>query len=67
MFTTRNLNFPVTGGRILLTGEGCPAQTGHNDFDQRKGSAPAFFFITTGHEPTEILVANGSHKGVDYS
>lgn len=27
------LNLPLTGGRYLLAGRGCPDQTGHNDFE----------------------------------
>ena len=63
-FNDRRLYFQGTGGRFLLTGQDCPPQTGHNDFDHRAGTGPGFFIITTGHEASGLWVADGSHKDV---
>lgn len=62
---TRKLYFPATGGRFLVTGKDCPAQTGHNDFEHTKESGPGFFVITTGFQAANLWVADGSNKGVN--
>ena len=40
---------PVTGGRILITGENCPRQVAHNDFQvlgkKDLHSFPRYFMI----------------------
>ena len=61
------LKFPNSGGRFLLTGEGCPAQVGHNDFDHRLGKGAGFFVMVTGAHPTGLWVCDGSHKNVNQS
>ena len=53
-FNDRRLYFPGTGGRFLLTGQDCPPQTGHNDFDNSAGTGPGLFIITTGHEASGL-------------
>ena len=61
------LKFPNSGRRFLLTGEGCPAQVGHNDFDHRLGKGAGFFVMVTGAHPTGLWVCDGSHKNVNQS
>jgi hypothetical protein len=47
-----------------LTGEQCPAQSGHNDFDHTDETGPGFFVIVTGYDDAYLWVASGSHKHV---
>jgi hypothetical protein len=60
----RKMFLPKSGGRFLLTGEHCPAQTGHNDFDHTDSTGPGLFVIVTGTEDAHLWVASGSHKHV---
>ena len=57
---------PITGGRFLLTGEGCPDQTGHNDFPTDSRTNPGYFAITMSQEKTSLLIFPGSHQYVWY-
>lgn len=62
----RGAQVPRTGGRFLLTGEGCPDQTGHNDFPTEKRNNPGYFCITTSQEQTSLFVCPSSHQYVWY-
>ena len=61
---------PRTGGRFLLTSEGCPRQAPHNDFnhlDERydptnENDSPGYFVIINGDDPFPLWVLPGSHK-----
>lgn len=55
-----------TGGRYLLTGEGCSVQTGHNDFEYEQDRNPKYFLLVRGLEVTTIWVRHGWHWPVDY-
>lgn len=62
--TTELLDFPISGGRFLVTGQDCSAQCGHNNFDHNKGTGPGFFIIATGSEASHLAVGGRSHKNV---
>jgi hypothetical protein len=58
---------PNTGGRLLMSSPGCPAQPAHTDFKIRykaDGTAVAnfsLFVILTGREAASVLMWTGSH------
>lgn len=45
--TTKPVNFPITGSRLLRTGRDSPAHCGQNCFGLNKGTVPGFFIIST--------------------
>ena len=59
------LKTPRSGGRFLLTGEGCPRQALHTDFQVEEGSRlselPGYFLICTTGEATPLWVVDHSH------
>ena len=74
---TGDLNNPVhvcpkTGGRFLLTSDGCPRQTPHTDFpvpvNKTKPFEPnrvcGYFAIVSGDQPVTLWVCPGSHRVV---
>ena len=63
--TRGRLLLPVTGGRFLVTGQNCPPQDGHNDFNHEDPAGPGFFIIVTGSDPCNLWIADGSHKNVN--
>ena len=61
------LFIPKTGGRLLLTGKGCPRQKPHNDFQVRDCSGekePGYFIIVSGDEEFPLWVCDYSHHFV---
>jgi len=50
----------------LLTGDGSPAQTGHNDFSHTRGDNVGYFCIATGKEGASIWICESSHKFAFY-
>lgn len=59
---TERLNFPVSGGRLLVTWKDCPAQFGPNDFKHNKRTVPGFLIIATGAQPSELWIADVFHQ-----
>ena len=59
------MKIPITGGRFLLTGKGCPRQTLHTDFevlDSGKGEdVPGYFVVCTSGAATPLWVVRHSH------
>lgn len=57
------MTVPRTGGRFLLTGEGCPRQTTHQDFPTRSSmeKCPGYFALATGMHSTPIWACENSH------
>ena len=51
---------------VLLTGNGCLDQTGHNDFQVKLNTSPGFFAIVTARESARLWVCPGSHQYVHY-
>lgn len=58
---SENHYLPVTGGRCLLTGRACPAQTEHNGFEVREGQSPKFFVLISWSEAICLLVFCTEH------
>lgn len=44
-------------GSFLLTGAGCNAQTGHNDFPAQKNASSGFFLVYKGDKKGIVLFA----------
>ena len=61
-----NVWVPNTGGRLLLTGNGCERQRPHNDFpvDKNKDATSGYFVMVSGNDPFPIWVADYSHNQV---
>ena len=64
-------SMPVTGGRFLYTGEGCPRQALHTDFEVNKRrdphKVPGYFAVCTGQYEAQLSVVPYSYRYLRYS
>lgn len=60
-------NFLRTDGRLVLTGPGAAAQTGHNSFVVRDEDSSGYIFIATSGVSANLYVTPGPHLSVQYS